>query len=81
MSVTTTRKLGKKETQKIRKKIKEIQNKSTTDMINELKKEGIEVSGKSKTVVKIFICIKKCVELISNANKKLLLSIFFIMNE
>ena len=61
VSVTTTRKLGKKETQKMQKKIKEIQNKSATDMINELKKEGIEVSGKSKTILKdIYMYQKMC---------------------
>lgn len=61
VSVTTTRKLSKKETQKMQKKIKEIQNKSTTDMINELKKEGIEVSGKSKTILKdIYMYQKMC---------------------
>ena len=61
VSVTTTRKLGKKETQKMQKKIKETQNKSTTDMINELKKDGIEVSGKSKTILKdIYMYQKMC---------------------
>lgn len=61
VSVSTTRKLGKKETHKMQKKIKEIQNKSTTDMINELKKDGIEVSGKSKTILKdIYMYQKMC---------------------
>jgi len=61
VSVTTTRKMGKKETHEIQKKIKEIQNKSTTDMINELKKDGIEVSGKSKTILKdIYMYQKMC---------------------
>ena len=52
VSVSTSRTIGKKETQKMQKKIKEIQNKSSDDMIKELKKGGIEVSGKSKTILK-----------------------------
>jgi hypothetical protein len=61
VSVSTARKLGKRETHKMQKKIKEIQNKSTNDMINELKKEGIEVSGKSKTILKdIYMYQKMC---------------------
>jgi len=52
VSVSTSRTIGKKETQKMQKKIKEIQNKSSDDMIQELKKGGIEVSGKSKTILK-----------------------------
>ena len=51
VSVSTSRTIGKKETQKMQKKIKEIQNKSSDDMIKELKKGGIEVSGKSKTIL------------------------------
>tara|TARA_B110000503_G_C7170841_1_gene424201 strand:+ start:5765 stop:6595 length:831 start_codon:yes stop_codon:yes gene_type:complete len=52
VSVSTSRTIGKKETQKMQMKIKEIQNKSSDDMIKELKKGGIEVSGKSKTILK-----------------------------
>ena len=38
VSVSTSRTIGKKETQKMQKRIKEIQNKSSDDMIKELKR-------------------------------------------
>lgn len=61
VSVSVTRTLGKKETEKMQKKIKDIQTKTTADMVKELEKEGVKVSGKSKTILKdIYMYHKMC---------------------
>jgi hypothetical protein len=61
VSVTSARTLGKKETDKMQQTIKNIQTKTTTEMVKELEKEGVKVSGKSKSILKdIYMYHKMC---------------------
>tara|TARA_Y100000768_G_scaffold350634_1_gene300957 strand:- start:385 stop:1185 length:801 start_codon:yes stop_codon:yes gene_type:complete len=61
ISVTKTRKLSNKDVQSIQSKLKEIKKKSAEDIKKELDKEGIQVSGKSPSILKdIYMYSKLC---------------------
>ena len=61
ISVSKVRKLSNKDVQSIQSKLKEIKKKSTEDIKKELNKEGIQVSGKSPSILKdIYMYSKLC---------------------
>ena len=61
ISLTKTRKLSNKDVQSIQSKLKDIKKKSTEEIKKELDKEGIQVSGKSPSILKdIYMYSKLC---------------------
>ena len=55
------KKVDSKNVEDIQKKIKDIKSKSKSEMIKELNKEGVKISGKDETIIRdIYLYSKLC---------------------